>query len=204
MSKTTATKNAFVMRRAAGESYAKIAAALHISKSTCSAWETELAGQIALRKQDELNDLYTAYGMTKAARIRQLGDVLQQIDGALANVDYSKMSPASLLDFRLKYAAALKEEYTGATEALPEAQERGDQDGVYYATADLFERVRNGEITPKQAKIELETINAMSKAYDNATNPFAQMGITQLGKMIKLAYGNDAEDYDDQDDDTED
>lgn len=194
MSKPTETKNAFIVRRAAGESYAAISKALHISKSTCSAWETELSGQIALRKQDELNDLYAAYGMTKAARIRQIGDVLHNIDNALSKVDYSKMSPNALLDFRLKYAAALKDEYTGITEALPGMDDRGNQDGVYYATANLYERVRNGEISAKQAKIELETISAMAKAYDNATNPFAQMGIAQLGKMIKLAYMDDVDD----------
>lgn len=189
MSKSTETKNVFIELRAAGESYASIARTLHISKSTCSAWETELSAQIALRKQDMLNDLYTAYGMVKAARIKRLGDTLNQIDGALRKVDLSTIAPEKLLAYKLKYAEALKNEYTGAIEALPTSNERGSTYNVYYACADLFDRVRNGEITQQQAKIELASISAMQRAHDGATNPFADLGTTStIPKVVKLAY----------------
>ena len=36
------TKTEFIKLRAEGKSYSYIAEALHISKSTCTAWETEL------------------------------------------------------------------------------------------------------------------------------------------------------------------
>ena len=67
--KSLETKQEFIRRRANRESYATIADALNISKSTCSAWESELSAEIALQRQDNLNALYSAYGMTKAARI---------------------------------------------------------------------------------------------------------------------------------------
>ena len=185
------TKQEFIRRRANRESYATIANALHISKSTCSAWDSELNAEIALQRQDNLNDLYNAYGMAKAARVERLGQTMRKIDDALAQTDFTAIAPEKLLDLKLKYAAAMKEEYTGATEALPTPADRGTADGAYYAIADLFQRLRDGEITTQQAKTELQTIQAMNKAHDMATNPFAQLNLGQLGDMLKLSYGDD-------------
>lgn len=189
--KSLETKQEFIRRRANRESYAAIANALHISKSTCSAWDSELNAEIALQRQDNLNDLYNAYGMAKAARVERLGQTMRKIDDALAQADFTSIAPEKLLDLKLKYAAAMKEEYTGATEALPPPADRGTADGAYYAISDLFQRLRDGEITTQQAKTELQTIQAMNKAHDMATNPFAQLNFGQLGELLKLSYGDD-------------
>ena len=130
--KPTAVKNEFVQRRAQGESYDSIAKALGISKSTCSAWEAELGAQIALRKQQELNDLYNQYGLVKAARIRRLGDTLSRLDEAIAAADLTTIPPEKLLRLKLEYTRELREEYTGAAEALlPDANSATDSN-VYY------------------------------------------------------------------------
>jgi len=108
--KTTDTKNQFITMRAEGKSYSAIAETLHISKGTCTAWERELQEQITLLKQEQLDELYNSYYMTKEARIKRLGETLNRINDTLSNADLSKLSPDKLLDFKLKYTEALKEE----------------------------------------------------------------------------------------------
>lgn len=201
--KSLETKQEFIRRRANRESYATIADALHISKSTCSAWDSELSAEIALQRQDQLNDLYSAYGMVKQARIERLGQTMRRIDDALTQADLTQIAPEKLLELKLKYAAAMRDEYTGATEALPLPADRGTDNGAYYAIADLFQRLRDGEITTQQAKTELQAIQAMNTAHDRATNPFSGFTVGQLEKIVKLAYDDDPDDdpddYDDGD-----
>ena len=168
--KTIEQKRQFVERRANGESYSKIAGALKISKSTCSSWEREMQAEIALAKQEALNELYSEYGMQKAARIRRLGESLKKIDDAIERVDLAEMPPEKLLGLKLKYEEALRAEYTGAEDALPIGGERASKDTVFYLYSALFERVRNGETSIEQAKIEMATIKSMRQAYNVATS----------------------------------
>lgn len=62
------TKTEFIRLRAEGRSYSYIADTLHISKSTCTEWERELKAQIAELRQEQLNELYSSYAMTKEAK----------------------------------------------------------------------------------------------------------------------------------------
>lgn len=105
--KSDTTKQKFIQLRAEGLSYAKIIKQLHISKSTCSSWENKFADEIATLKNDWLQELYDEYGMEKEARIKALGKVLNKIDDAIDDADFSAMTPAQLLDARLKYQKAL-------------------------------------------------------------------------------------------------
>jgi len=82
-------KAEFIRLRAEGRSYSYIADTLHISKSTCTAWERELKNAIAELKQEQLNELYSSYYMTKEARIKKLGDTLDSINTALEGADLS-------------------------------------------------------------------------------------------------------------------
>ena len=106
-------KERYILLRAEGKSYDAIAQELHISNSTCSAWEKELEQAIADRKAEQLEQLYDSYYMKKEARIKQLGGTLANIEDALAAADLTQMQPKELLEYKLKYIAALKEEYTG-------------------------------------------------------------------------------------------
>lgn len=219
MSKSLAVKQDFVQRRAEGQSYNAIAAALHISKSTCSEWENALQGEIAQRKQEELNALYQQYGMLKTARIKRLGQTLDKIDAALESVDLTQLDPAKLLDFKLKYSAALKNEFTGATEAISPERMTGTPSETYYTMSAIYERLRQGEISTAQAKLELETVHTIRKAYRNATesspfdNVFADCkdyhdldAKQTLETLLAIAdgadYGDDS--VDDDEDETED
>jgi hypothetical protein len=184
MSKSLAVKQDFVQRRAEGQSYTVIAAALHISKSTCSAWESALQGEIVQRRQEELNTLYQQYGMLKTSRIKRLGQTLDRIDAALESVDLTQLDPAKLLDYKLKYSAALKSEFTGAIEALPPERIAGTPSETYYTIAAIYERLRNGEIDTAQAKLELEAVEKMRAAYKKATEkPAFDLGLVDYSEL---------------------
>ena len=159
------TKTEFIRLRAEGRSYSYIAEKLHISKGTCTEWERELKAQIAELKQEQLNELYTSYGMTKEARIKRLGDTLGKIDQALADTDLSMIPEEKLLDYKLKYTEALKKEYTG-TETPYKLGSKIDARDIVNALGDLLERLRAGEITTEQAQRESGVLATLLKAYD--------------------------------------
>lgn len=107
----------YVQLRAEGKSYEQIARELNISKSTCTEWERALAAQIDEVKRAKLNELIEAYGMTKEARIKNLGDTLEKIDKALQAADFSQVDIDKLLTLKLKYAEQLKAESLPLTAA---------------------------------------------------------------------------------------
>lgn len=150
--------------RAEGRSYEKIAEALHISKATCTAWERELKADITRLQQDQLNELYTAYGMAKEARIRRIGETLRRLEDALDKADLSQIPPERLLDYKLKYSQALKDEFTG-TSTPPAFDQGGNPEELQAAFTDIYTRVRRGDITADQAGEELKALSALLKAY---------------------------------------
>lgn len=158
-------KSEYVRLRAEGKSYGAIAETLHISKTTCSAWEQELRSQIGEMKKAELIALSESYGMSKKARIDSLGKILRKIDAAIDAADFSDVEPTKLLDFKLKYTEALKGETAGL---LPVAfpVEGMDAQHVLAALADLYSRVRTGEATYEQAQKESAVLAQLLKAED--------------------------------------
>ena len=157
-------KQEYIRLRAEGKSYSYIADQLHISKSTCTKWERDLAAEIDELKRAELAELYESYSMTKQARIKRLGDTLEKINTALEQADFSEVDPAKLLDFKLKYTEALKGEYVGQKKAIePESLEARD---IVEALADLLNRTRAGDITTDQAQRESLILSNLLKAYD--------------------------------------
>ena len=163
--KSQSKKHEFVRMRAEGTSYGAIAAELHISKSTCSKWEEELRSAIAERKAEDLEALYSSYYMTRAARIDQLGQALQAVNNALGAIDLRETPPEKLLDLKLKYLQALKEEYisTGRAESMPAEITPA---ALMELLKDLLERVRSGEATATQANRESLIIGNLLKAYE--------------------------------------
>ena len=160
------TKTEFIRLRAEGRSYSYIADTLHISKSTCTAWERELKNAIAELKQEQLNELYSSYYMTKEARIKKLGDTLDSINTALEGADLSQIPPEKLLEYKLKYMEALKGEYTGSGTPYQFTADKIEPKDIVTALADLLNRVRTGEVTPEQANMESTIIANLLKAYD--------------------------------------
>ena len=159
-------KQEYIRLRAEGKSYSFIAGELHISKSTCSQWEKDLADQISDLKRAQLAELYESYSMTKRARIERLGSTLNKINEALEKVDFSEVDPVKLLDYKLKYMEALKGEYVGEKGALNPESVNGKE--IVRALADLLNRTREGDITADQAQRESLILTNLLKAYDTA------------------------------------
>lgn len=151
--KSKETKEQFIKLRVDGLSYAKIGEKLNISKSTCSSWEKELADKITEMKQERLQELYDEYGMAKEARIRQLGTVLQKIDKAIEETDFSEMTPAQLLDARMKYQKALNEEYVPNKVVSPDVSMAELQSRLLT----LANQAKNNELNEQSAK-ELQAL----------------------------------------------
>lgn len=163
--KPAETKAEFIKLRAEGKSYSFIGFELGLSKDTCHRWERELSEAIAELKREQMEELYTAYKMTKEARIRRLGDTLENIDTALAQVDLRTVPPEKLLDFKLKYTEALRGEYTGSQSVL-KLGDSTDASIIVKALSDLLERVRSGDVTTEQAQKESSVLAQLIKAYD--------------------------------------
>lgn len=163
--KPQSKKHDFVRMRAEGMSYAAIAAELHISKATCTKWEEELKAAISERKAEDLEALYNSYYMTRRARIDQLGQALQAVNNALGAIDLTETPPEKLLDLKLKYMQALKEEYisTGRAESMPEEITPA---ALMELLKDLLQRVRSGETSTAQANRESLIIGNLLKAYE--------------------------------------
>ena len=143
MAKDLSKKNDFILLRAEGRSYSFITQKLAISKTTCIKWNKELEEKILEQKQDNLNNLYKSYNLTKEARIERLGTTLKKIDSALEKVDYSTIAPEKLLDFKLKYTQALKQEYTPVSLAF---RELANNDDYIIELKELLSLVRSDDI----------------------------------------------------------
>ena len=159
--KPAETRQRYIELRAEGKSYSYIAKTLHISKSTCTKWERELASEIKDFKRAELVTLYESYGMSKEARIKKLGATLDKINEALDSIDFSEINPAKLLEYKLKYTEALKGEAVGLRKVID--PQHLDTEEIAEALADLLSRTQAGEITAEQTQRELLIISNLLK-----------------------------------------
>jgi len=158
-------KNEFIRLRAEGKSYTAIGKELSISKATCTAWDRELKAEIAEKKKEQLEEMYQAYYMTREARITKLGKALKSIEDALSKADLTQVSPEKLLDYKLKYMEALKQEFIDTTPAIPLEDSFNPRD-IIVVLADLLKRIRNREINLDQASKEMMVITNILKAYE--------------------------------------
>lgn len=165
--KTTDKKLEFIRLRAEGKSYRAIEQEIGVSRTTCGEWEKELSADVARLKQERLEEVYAQYGMAREARIRRIGETLHRLDEALADVDLSALPPEKLLDFKLKYSAALRDEYT----ATASTEATGAATDTLEAIQDLYRRIATGETTTEQAKTELNILDHMVDGYSRQ-NPF--------------------------------
>jgi len=164
---TTKKKAEFVSLRAAGQSFNKISKELNISKSTCSKWEAAFKKEIAERKKEQLEEVYNLYGMQKESRIKRLGETLRQIDEALAQKDLAELPPDVLLKIKLQYEQELKGEYI---EPTSQSFTEKSIDEVIDALISLYQRQASGELSPAQAKAQLETLTALRVAETERDN----------------------------------
>ena len=104
-------KNMFIHLRAKGNSFAKIAKELKVSKGTLSNWSQELEDLIAEAKAMELEALQEEFFLLKEGRIQLLGEQLKVIQAEIGKRDLSKVKTDKLMELQLRYFGELKCEY---------------------------------------------------------------------------------------------
>lgn len=165
-------KEQFILLRAENKSYSQIIKELHISKSSCIKLSKKLNSDIAQAKADRLQALYNAYFMTKEARIQHLGDTLLKIDRALDKADLSSLSPKDLLDYKLKYSQALKEEYIPVVMDQPiEDNEEGYTEILKALLARSRTAIDLGGLSTTELSKELLLIEKIHKAEKETASP---------------------------------
>lgn len=169
---TTEIKQQFILLRAENKSYSQIIKELNISKSSCIKLSKKLNSEIAQAKADRLQSLYNDYFMTKEARIQHLGETLKNIDKALEKADLSSLSPKDLLDYKLKYSQALKEEYIPVIMDQPiEDNETGYTEILRALLARSRTAIDLGGLSTTELSKELLLIEKIHKAEQETASP---------------------------------
>lgn len=157
---TNDIKLRFIEMRANNMSLASIANELHISKGTCSKWVKELESDIAVKQTERKAEIIDLYAMNRQHRINRLQAVLERLDKAISNADFSQMSPESLLKMKLRYESELSREY-------PISDSNGLLEYSYKAIVDkinnLQSKYESGEISTEQLKFSLSALDMMFK-----------------------------------------
>jgi transposase-like protein len=158
-------KQRFVLMRAKGYSYARIAKELGVSKGTLTAWNTELEAEIANLRAMELEALQDEFFLLKEGRIRLIGEQLKAIQTEIGKRDLSKVNTDKLLELQLRYFAELKGEYveTGQRTKTGPKLNSGD---IREELQGVLVRYRAGEIGEAQAKLEEAVLQSMLKAIE--------------------------------------
>ena len=150
------TQLAYIKARAQGKSYSTIAKELGISKATCTSWEKTLKAEIEDMRTAQLEELYTAYNMKREARIKTLGDILKNIDQAIAEKPLTELPADKLLEIRLKYGRELKEEYTAPVEVDTD----NTLDGLLEQYNQLYIDSKTGKYNPADITARLKILDA--------------------------------------------
>ncbi len=158
-------KDCFIVLRAKGYSYARIAKELRVSKGTLAAWNAELEAEIARARTMELEALQEEFFLLKEGRIRLIGEQLKAIQTEIGKRDLSKVNTDKLLELQLRYFEELKGEYveTGQRTRIGPKLNSSDINEELHA---VLARYRAGEISEDQAKLEQTILQSMLKAIE--------------------------------------
>ena len=100
--KSTETKEAFVQMRAENVSYQDISKALGVSKQALIDWSKDLCDDIQNLKSMRMDAIYEQFALTKEARIKTIGEVLDRLKAEISKRDMSDVSTDRLFDLFLK------------------------------------------------------------------------------------------------------
>ena len=157
---TNDIKLKFVEMRANNKSLASIAKELHISRGTCSKWVKELKSDIAMKQAEMKAEITDLYAMNRQHRIKRLQTVLERLDKAISNADFSQMPPEALLKMKLRYESEVSKEY-------PISDSKGLSEYSYKAIVDKINNIQSeyesGKISTEQLKASLSALDMMIK-----------------------------------------
>ncbi len=158
-------KSRFILLRAKGNSYVRIAGELGVSKGTLLNWNAELEAEIAQARSVELEALQEEFYLLKEGRIRLLGEQLKTIQAEIGKRDLSKIKTEKLMELLLRYFGELKEEHVKTGQRTKIGTKLTSRDiGEHLET--LLDRYRAGEIDESQAKLEQAVLQSMLKAVE--------------------------------------
>jgi len=158
-------KRQFVVLRAKGYSYARIARELGVSKGTLTAWNTELEAEIAKVRAMELEALQEEFFLLKEGRIRLIGEQLKAIQAEIGRRDLSQVNTDKLLELQLRYFGELKGEYV-ETGQRTKTEPKLNSSEIAEELQGVLARFRAGEIDEPQAKLEQAVLQSMLKAIE--------------------------------------
>jgi transposase len=158
-------KSRFILLRAKGHSYARIAKELGVSKGTLVNWNTELEEEIALGRRVELEALQEEFFLLKEGRIRLLGEQLKTIQAEIGKRDLSKVKTDKLMELLLRYFGELKGEYVKTSERTRIGTKLNSSD-ISEQLQTVLIRYRTGEIDESQAKLEQVVLQSMLKGIE--------------------------------------
>jgi transcriptional regulator with XRE-family HTH domain len=107
---STIVKQRFIELRAQGLSFDKIAKDLGKAKQTLIDWSKELGEEISNRKAIELENLYEIHYLSKEARIKNYGALLNKITAEINTRDLKDIHTSKLLELYLQYTEKAKDE----------------------------------------------------------------------------------------------
>ncbi len=156
-------KSRFILLRAKGHSYTRIAKELGVSKGTLVNWNTELEEEIALGRCVELEALQEEFFLLKEGRIRLLGEQVKAIHAEIGKRDLTKVKTDKLLELQLRYFGELKGEYVKTGQRTRIGTKLNSSD-ISEQLQTVLIRYRTGEIDESQAKLEQAILQSMLKA----------------------------------------
>lgn len=117
-------KEQFILLRAKGYSYTKIARRLKVAIKTLVNWNKELSNEIDELEKIQFEKLFEQYNIMKQGRIKLLGTQLKDIEEELKKRDYSDVRTDKLIELKLQVYQALINEYSKIFE---EEEEEGNE-----------------------------------------------------------------------------
>ena len=118
-------KEQFILLRAKGYSYTKIARRLKVAIKTLVNWNKELSDEIGELEKIQFEKLFEQYSVMKQGRIKLLGTQLKEIEEELKKRDYSDVRTDKLIELKLQVYEALINEYSKIFE---EGKEEGNNE----------------------------------------------------------------------------
>ena len=108
--KDTSIKEKFILLRAEGLSFDKIAKKINISKPTLIEWQKDFRHEIKEAQKIRFTQILEKYNMIKEKRIERISKELEKLWKAYENIDCKDMNKRELLMMITRLEKRLKEE----------------------------------------------------------------------------------------------
>ncbi|MCR5775479.1 MAG: helix-turn-helix domain-containing protein [Lachnospiraceae bacterium] len=163
--KTNETKQAFVLARAEGLSLRKAAERCGISPATAVKWQGTFEKRISREKQNRLEELAAEYSLTKEARLRALGSLIEKLNQQIESLDFRKIPPEQIIRLYLQSLRNAEKEYV--TPCKLDMQD----------LPAMLDAVGSGELDPEQ-------VRAMASASEIHKTAILQEKVKELAGIL--------------------